>query len=71
MGTKTPIDSGGSEAPKVTQQGLERVLAVGRLLLSVLTPEQLDELREELAAGKSHSGDASRTGREIGNAGVS
>jgi hypothetical protein len=60
MGTETATDNGRSSAPQVTQQDLERVLVVGRLLLSVLTPEELDQLREELADGKSHGDDAHR-----------
>ena len=60
MGTVTPTDNGRSSTPQVTQQDLERVLAVGRLLLSVLTPEELDRLRKDLVDGKSHRDDAHR-----------
>jgi hypothetical protein len=71
MGKAAPTDNGRSRAPKVTQQDLERVLAVGRLLLSVLTPEEIDQLREELADGRIDGKDVPQVGREIGNAGVS
>ena len=34
--------------PQITREDVERVLAVGRLLMSVLTDEELDRLREYL-----------------------
>jgi hypothetical protein len=34
-----------------TKEDLERVLAVDRLLMSVLTPEELEELQNALATG--------------------
>jgi hypothetical protein len=71
MGTETPTDNGRPRAPQVTQQDLERVLAAGRLLLSALKPEELDQLRAELAYGRFHRKDAHQAGPEIGNAGDS
>jgi len=59
-----------SEGPKVTIEDVERVLAVGRLLLSVLTSEELDSLRKELAAAGTSNSEAGRTLQEIGNTGV-
>ena len=38
-----------SKHPGVTIDAVERVLAVGRLLLSVLRPEELDQLLDALA----------------------
>jgi hypothetical protein len=48
--------------PAVTIEDVNRVLEVGRLLLSVLTEEEIEELQEILSRQKS--------GEEIGNAGV-
>lgn len=46
--------------PSVTIDEVNRVLEVGRLLLSVLTPEEIEELREWFSSQ-----------REMGNAGDS
>ena len=44
-------DDGQSRNREVTLEDLERVLAVGRLLLSVLTPEEIERLQHCLATG--------------------
>jgi len=54
------MDDRGTSDPKVTVEDVERVLAVGRLLLSVLTPEEIEGLREALATG---TGQSPSTGR--------
>ena len=54
------MDNRQTANPKVTVEDVERVLAVGRLLLSVLTPEEIEDLRETLATG---TGQSPRTGR--------
>jgi hypothetical protein len=59
------------QTPAVTREDVERVLAVGRLLLSVLTTEELDRLRDCLATGKPFRIDDTQSTREKGNAGVS
>ena len=56
--------------PRVTRQDVERVLALGRLLMSVLTPEELDQLQDAVANGRPFRVGAVRSEREIGNAGV-
>ena len=58
-------------APVVTLEDVERVLAVGRLLLSVLTPEELEHLQNALTGQGPYSNDGDQPKREIGNAGVS
>jgi hypothetical protein len=45
----------------VTLQDVERVLAVGRLLFSVLTPEEIERLRHCLATGTPFRLDESRS----------
>jgi hypothetical protein len=47
---------------EVTIEDVNRLLEVGRMLLSVLTEEEIEELQEILSRQKS--------GEEIGNAGV-
>jgi hypothetical protein len=64
-------ENGRQTPPVVTPEDVERVLAVGRLLLSVLTPEELDQLQKTLTSEMSFSNDGGRHKREIGNAGVS
>jgi hypothetical protein len=54
----------------VTKDDVERVLAVGRLLLSVLTQEELERLQRSLATGIPLSIDRTQSKREKGNAGV-
>jgi hypothetical protein len=49
--------------PKVTIEDVNRVLEVGRLLLSVLTPEEIEEL-QALLIGEPF------TAPDIGNTGV-
>ena len=57
--------------PRVSVEEVERILVIGRLLLSVLTPEELEELQS--LGGLSHSNsipvDLSSTS-EISNTGV-
>lgn len=48
--------------PKVTVEEVNRLLDVGRLLLSVLTPDELRQLKEELSNVGTQS--------ELGNTGV-
>ena len=50
--------------PRVSPQDVERVLAVGRLLLSVLTDEELDMLRQAL----EEQSNGQRAEFRIGNA---
>jgi hypothetical protein len=50
------------EKHRVTIEDVNRVLEVGRLLLSVLTPEELDQLKKELSNNHTQS--------EIGNTSV-
>ena len=57
--------------PVVTPEDVERVLAVGRLLLSVLTPEELEHLQKALTNERPYSTEGDRPKREIGNTGVS
>lgn len=42
------MDGQQTPGPDATLDDVERVLAVGRLLLSVLTSEEIEQLREEL-----------------------
>ena len=51
-----------STIPEVTIEEVNRVLEVGRLLLSVLTEEEIEELREILSRQKAEE--------EIGNTGI-
>ena len=64
MVTSTRRDNRRPERPRVTAQDLERVLAMGRLLLSVLTPEELDELRDELTNNKRDTNSGRHYGTE-------
>jgi len=50
------------DRPKVTVKDVNRLLEVGRLLLSVLTPDELHQLKEELSNNGAQS--------ELGNTGV-
>ncbi len=51
-----------STLPQVTFEDVNRVLEVGRMLLSVLTEEEIEELQEILSRQKAD--------QNIGNAGV-
>ena len=64
-------DRGQSKNLEVTIDDVERVLAVGRLLMSVLTPEELDQLRDALANRTPFRVGDVQSEHEIGNAGVS
>jgi hypothetical protein len=64
-------ENGRQTPPVVTPEDVERVLAVGRLLLSALTPEELEHLQNALTGERPYSNDGARPKREIGNAGVS
>lgn len=64
-------EDGRQTPPVVTPEDVERVLAVGRLLLSVLAPEELEHLQKALTSERPHNNDGDRPKREIGNAGVS
>lgn len=46
--------------PAVTMEALNRLLEVGRMLRSVLTPEELDALEATLQAGKRRPTTSSR-----------
>ncbi len=64
-------ERGRQTPPVVTPEDVERVLAVGRLLLSVLTPEELEQLQKALTSERRCSNAGGRQKREIGNTGVS
>ncbi len=58
-----------SQEVPVTLEDIKRVLEVGRLLLSVLTPEELEELRA-FNALRSSSSISPEQPSEIGNTSV-
>ena len=63
-------ENGRQKARVVTLEDVERVLAVGRLLLSVLTPEEIERLPYALKNGLPYSKEGEQPKLEIGNAGV-
>ena len=47
------IDNQGTAGFKATVEDVERVLAIGRLLISVLVPKELEQLRRDVCAERS------------------
>lgn len=66
--TKEAIEERPTE-PTVTLEDVDRVLEVGRLLLSVLTQDELDEL-QELLCGEPYPFPEEIVTPDIGNTGV-
>ena len=64
-------ENGREKTQVVTLEDAERVLAVGRLLLSVLTPEEIERVKYAFSTEPPASRDSHQPEREIGNAGVS
>ena len=64
-------ENGRQKGQVVTLEDVERVLAVGRLLLSVLTREEIQRLPYSLTNRLPCRNEGDQTELEIGNAGVS
>ena len=63
-------ENGRQKTQVVTLEDVERVLAVGRLLLSVLTTEEIERLQYALKNEFPYSGESEQSKHQIGNAGV-